>query len=72
MKVLNAQNLGQRLSIMARFGRFFSDEIFDLYGGVFARPTVFNPDAPPRKKRALRWRRPKCITSRRRTTCACA
>jgi cholesterol oxidase len=54
MKVLNAQNLGQRLSIMARFGRFFSDEIFDLYGGVFARPTVFNPDAPARKKRALR------------------
>jgi len=54
MKVLNAQNLGQRLDIMARFGRFFSDEIFDLYGGVFARPTVFNPSAPPRKKRALR------------------
>jgi len=54
MKVLNAQNLGQRLSIMARFGRFFGDEIFDLYGGVFARPTVFNPSAPPRKKRPLR------------------
>ena len=29
-------------------------EIFDIYGGVFARPNVFNPDAPPRKKRALR------------------
>ena len=54
MKVLNAQNLGQRLDIMSRFGRFFSDEIFDQYGGVFARPTVFNPSAPPRKKRALR------------------
>ena len=54
MKVLNAQDLGQRLSIMARFGRFFAGEIFDIYGGVFARPNVFNPDAPPRKKRALR------------------
>ena len=62
MKVLNAQNLGQRLSIMARFGRFFSDEIFDIYGGVFARPTVFNPDAPPRKKRPLRMAPPEVHT----------
>ncbi|CAG0935480.1 Cholesterol oxidase [Thermoflexales bacterium] len=58
MKVLNAQNLGQRLSILARFGRFFSGEIFDIYGGVFARPNVFNPAAPPRKKRALRTAAP--------------
>lgn len=54
MKVLNAQNLGQRLLIMAKFGRFFTGEIFDIYGGVFARPNVFDPDAPPRKKRPLR------------------
>jgi cholesterol oxidase len=54
LKVINAQDLGQRLSITARFGRFFGDQVFDLYGGVFARPSVFDPAAPPRKKRPLR------------------
>ncbi len=54
MKVLNVSDLGQRLSILGRFGRFFMGEIFDIYGGVFARPSVFDPDAPPRKKRPLR------------------
>jgi cholesterol oxidase len=54
IKVTNARDLGQRLSILARFGKFFSDQLFDLYGGVFARATVFDPKAPPRKKRPLR------------------
>jgi cholesterol oxidase len=54
MRALNAPNLGQRLSILARFGRFFTDQIFDIYGGIFARPSTFDPGAPPRKKRALR------------------
>ncbi|HZY42997.1 MAG TPA: alpha/beta fold hydrolase, partial [Anaerolineae bacterium] len=54
IKVTNARDLGQRLSILAKFGRFFSDQLFDLYGGVFARATVFDPKASPRKKRPLR------------------
>ncbi len=54
MQAPNVKDLGQRISILARFGRFFCDQLFDLYGGVFARPNVFNPDAPPRKKRLLR------------------
>jgi cholesterol oxidase len=54
MQVTNAANLGERLSTMARFGRFFSGQLFDTYGGVFARPAIFNPDAAPRKKRPLR------------------
>jgi cholesterol oxidase len=54
MQVPNARNLGERLSILARFGRFFNDQLFDIYGGVFARATVFDPNAPPRKKRLLR------------------
>jgi len=54
IKVTNAKDPGERLSILARFGRFFSDQLFDMYGGVFARPSIFSPDAPPRKKRPLR------------------
>ncbi|HZY43240.1 MAG TPA: GMC family oxidoreductase N-terminal domain-containing protein, partial [Anaerolineae bacterium] len=54
MQVPNAKDLGQRISILARFGRFFCDQLFDLYGGVFARPSVFDPGAAPRKKRPLR------------------
>ena len=54
IKVTNARDLGQRLSILARFGKFFSDQLFDIYGGVFARATVFDPQAQPRKKRPLR------------------
>src|SRR5688572_18982246 len=38
----------------ARFGRFFAGELFETYGDLFARPSAFNPDAPPRKRRPLR------------------
>ncbi|MFN8596618.1 MAG: GMC family oxidoreductase N-terminal domain-containing protein, partial [Anaerolineae bacterium] len=54
IKVTNAQNLGERLATLAKFGAYFSGQIFDVYGGVFARETVFDPKAPPRKKRSLR------------------
>lgn len=54
MRVTHAASLGERLATMARFGRFFGGQLFDIYGGVFARPNLFNPDAPPRKKRPLR------------------
>ncbi len=62
MKITHAADLGQNLSLLARFGRFFGDQIFDLYGGIFARPTVFNPGAPPRKKRPLRTALPELHT----------
>lgn len=58
IKVINARDLGERLATLSRFGRFFSGEIFDVYGGVFARASVFKPDAPPRKKRPLRTAEP--------------
>lgn len=54
MKVTNASNLQQRLEATAKFGRHFAKALFDTYGGVFAKPNVFSPDAPPRKKRQLR------------------
>jgi cholesterol oxidase len=44
----------QRLEALARFGRFFAGELFELYGGIIAPSTVFNPDAPPRPTRPLR------------------
>ena len=54
MKVTNAANLRERLEATAKFGRHFGKVLFDTYGGVFTRPGVFDPDAPPRKKRPLR------------------
>jgi cholesterol oxidase len=54
IQATNAPNEIERLKAEARFGRFFVGVLFDVYGGIFARPTIFNPDAPARKKRPLR------------------
>jgi len=56
--VKNASGRRERLEAMVRFGRFFAGELFDVYGGVFARPNLFDPEAPPRKKRELRTSAP--------------
>ena len=53
-QVTNAATATQRVEAMARFGRFFAGVLFDTYGGIFAKPNVFNPEAPARKKRPLR------------------
>jgi len=44
----------ERLRWKARFGRFFAGELLDTYGTVFATPRTFDPDSPPRQRRALR------------------
>jgi len=54
MEAVNAASEGERLKALAVFGKYFSGVLFDTYGGIFAKSTVFNPDAPPRKKRRLR------------------
>lgn len=54
MQVSNATSVQQRLGAMARFGHFFAGVLFDTYGGIFAKPNVFNVEGPPRKKRPLR------------------
>jgi len=54
MQVLNANSVEQRLKSAARFGQFFAGTLYESYGGIFARPTAFDPDAPPRKRRPLR------------------
>ena len=54
MQVTNAAGPVERLKTLSRFGEFFAGTLFETYGGIFARSTAFNPDAPPRRKRALR------------------
>ena len=54
MQVTNAQSPQQRLEAQLSFGRYFAGVLYDTYGGIFSKPSVFNPDAPPRKKRPLR------------------
>lgn len=53
LKVLNASTELDRLRAVASFGEFFGGILFQTYGGIFARETVFNPEAPPRKRRTL-------------------
>ena len=54
MKAVGAGSRLDELKTLARFGRFFMGALNEIYGGVFARPSAFNPDAPPRERRPLR------------------
>jgi cholesterol oxidase len=42
------------LGALATFSRMFAGSLNESFGGVFARPSAFNPDAPPREHRPLR------------------
>jgi cholesterol oxidase len=53
MKVLNAKNEAERLSALARFGKYFAGVLWESYGGVLEPDYYFNANAAPRKKRAL-------------------
>ncbi len=54
MEVTNAETIQERLEGLARFGRLFAGGLQDVYGGVFARTSELVPDAPARRRRALR------------------
>jgi len=54
MKVTNAPNAEERLRATVRFGESFAGVLYQTYGAAVAGGGTFNPDAPPRKKRALR------------------
>lgn len=54
LTVLNANSLKERIEGMARFGKFFAGVLYESYGGIFARETFFDRDAPFRRKRQLR------------------
>ncbi len=54
MRVTNATGVRERLEAQAKFGLAFAGNLFETYGGVFAGPKRFDPEAPPRKRRPLR------------------
>jgi cholesterol oxidase len=54
MRVTNAGSLLRRITAAAEFGRFFAGALYDTYGGVLAKRSVLDPDAPPRALRELR------------------
>lgn len=58
IQILNNKNMEEQFNAIVRFGSFFAGKLFDLYGGIYGAPNVFNPDAPPRKKRILRTQSP--------------
>ena len=58
IKATNAETIEQNLEAVARFGYFFAGVLFEIYGGIFAKANVFDPDAPPRQKRPLRLSAP--------------
>jgi cholesterol oxidase len=53
LKAVNARNEIVGLRAVGQFGTLFAGTLYDSYGGVFSKPTVFDPAAPPRRKRAL-------------------
>ncbi len=54
MKALYADTTTEKLKALYSFGKYFAGNLYDTYGGVFAKDSPFNPDALLRKKRALR------------------
>ncbi|AFZ03359.1 alpha/beta fold hydrolase [Calothrix sp. PCC 6303] len=54
VRITNTQNRQQRIEYTAKFGKLFLGVLFNTYGEIFARPSVFKPGALPRQKRTLR------------------
>ena len=54
MKGIGGDGRLDQLGAMAKFGRMFAGSLNETFGGVFASPSAFNPDAPPREHRPLR------------------
>lgn len=53
MRTARTRSPLEALEARAKFGTFFAGSLFETYGGMFAGASEFDPDAPPRKKRAL-------------------
>ncbi len=54
MRARHATDTLQGLNAVARFGRYFAGVLAETYTKGIAPLRVFNPDAPPRPRRALR------------------
>ncbi|MGI8800753.1 MAG: alpha/beta fold hydrolase [Solirubrobacteraceae bacterium] len=63
MHATGAAGPRQELEAVAKFGRFFAANLFDVYGGIFARATEFDVDAPPRRRRPLEVDAPEVHTA---------
>jgi cholesterol oxidase len=62
MRATDAPGEREALEAKVKFGRFFAGSLFDTYGGIFARRSDLDPDAPPRKRRQLRVGAPEIHT----------
>ncbi|MGN7760287.1 GMC family oxidoreductase N-terminal domain-containing protein [Paenibacillus sp. 22594] len=54
IRILNESGPIEKMKAIARFGTFFAGSLYETYGSIFAKEHVYNPTAPPRKKRPLR------------------
>ncbi|XP_072019059.1 uncharacterized protein [Amphiura filiformis] len=54
MVVTNTTSPLQRLKWKTKFGNFFAGCLWEVYGFAGSPDTAFNPNAPPREKRALK------------------
>jgi cholesterol oxidase len=54
MQVFNAPSPEERLRLTAEFGKFFAGRLYEVYGGVAARPALLKAHTEPRKRRPLR------------------
>ena len=54
IEITNTESRFEKLKWTAKFGQFFAKSLWDTYGPVTAKPSTFDPDAPPRAKRPLR------------------
>jgi cholesterol oxidase len=61
LEATHARNAEERLAATVRFGRYFAGVVYDYYGGATSPESVFDPDAPPRKKRPLRVPAPQLV-----------
>ena len=60
-KAINCRSMGERLAVIAGFGKFFGGALYETYGSIFAKRNVFSPDAAPRKRRSLMLPAPEVV-----------
>lgn len=53
MRIINTDDPIEILTAKARFGHFFAGTLYPIYGGILAKTSFFNPNAPLRQKRIL-------------------
>ncbi|QSQ20039.1 hypothetical protein JY651_32825 [Pyxidicoccus parkwayensis] len=58
MEAVNAKSPAEALRAVAKLGEFFTGVLSEIYGGIFAQSSIFNPSAPPRPQRKPRLGEP--------------